>query len=77
MGGEIFMAAGVDAVTGTDGIHGSHGLRNIAEPSSEHSLKNRTENRTGKVVGSGFYRSDRRFTGSIVGFLRNKIIYID
>jgi hypothetical protein len=38
-------------------------------PGLEHSLKNRTSDRTGEAVGSGFYWSNHWFTGSLSGFL--------
>jgi hypothetical protein len=44
-----------------------------------HSFKNRTGDRTGEAVGSGFYWLNRWFTGSMSGFLRYKtniFIYI-
>jgi hypothetical protein len=37
---------------------------------SMHSFKNRTSDRTGETIGSGFYRPDHWFTGSLSGFLR-------
>ena len=37
----------------------------------KHSLKNRTGNRTGEVVGSGFQWSNRRFIGSLATENRN------
>jgi hypothetical protein len=36
----------------------------------KHSFKNRIGDRTGETIGSGFYRSDHWFTGSLSGFLR-------
>jgi hypothetical protein len=35
----------------------------------DHSFKNRTGDRTGEVISSGFYRSDHWFIGSLSGFL--------
>jgi hypothetical protein len=40
-----------------------------------HSFKNRTGDRTGEAVGSGFYRSNHWFTGSLSGFLIYKEIF--
>jgi hypothetical protein len=40
-----------------------------------HSFKNRTGDRTGETIGSGFYRSDHWFTGSQSGFISYKLIY--
>jgi hypothetical protein len=33
-----------------------------------HSFKNRTGDRIGEPIGSGFYRSDHWFTGLLSGF---------
>jgi hypothetical protein len=44
--------------------------------SSRHSFKNRIGDQTGEAFGSGFYRSNHWFTGSMFGFLRSKSIYI-
>jgi hypothetical protein len=40
-----------------------------------HSLKNRTGDRIGEALGSGFYWLDHWFTGSVAGFLIYEIVY--
>jgi hypothetical protein len=41
-----------------------------------HNLKNRTGDRTGEVVGLGFYRLDHWFSGSLSGFLKGISIFV-
>jgi hypothetical protein len=48
----------------------------LSHPTSEHSFKNQTGDRTGEVIGLGFYRSDHWFTGSMSGFLKYNIYII-
>jgi hypothetical protein len=53
-----------------------HAPHAAALPSSYHSFKKRTGDRTGEAIGSDFYRLDRWFTGSLSGFLSYKIMCV-